>query len=285
MTVLELHADEYHADPCPVPSLNSSTARVLLEKTPAHAKAQHPRLSDLPPRKSTQTMDMGTAVHQILLKDDRIDVEAYADYKTLAARQWRDSVRAQGRVPMLEHQWEQAQDIARNVRLRIMQLDKPWAFTNGQPEVTLTWQDTYEDTWCRARLDWLRDDPYIEDLKVTGLSAEPNRWTRYLFNSGLDVQAAFYVRAVKHVKGVTPGFRWVVCESFPPYEVSIVELSEAAMAAAGAKVERALKVWAECLDTGCWPGYPPDTHIANVPAWQREEPVEGWDQDFGEVPF
>ena len=35
---------EYHADPCPAPSLSRSIAKLLVERSPAHAYAAHPRL-------------------------------------------------------------------------------------------------------------------------------------------------------------------------------------------------------------------------------------------------
>ena len=37
--------DEYHADPCPTPSLSSGIARVLWANTPMHAWFKHPRLN------------------------------------------------------------------------------------------------------------------------------------------------------------------------------------------------------------------------------------------------
>ena len=37
-------AEQYFADPCPAPSLSSSTIRRMLQWTPAHAAAFHPRI-------------------------------------------------------------------------------------------------------------------------------------------------------------------------------------------------------------------------------------------------
>jgi hypothetical protein len=41
---LDVAANDYHADPCPAPSFTQSIAKVLLEKSPAHARLAHPRL-------------------------------------------------------------------------------------------------------------------------------------------------------------------------------------------------------------------------------------------------
>lgn len=286
-TLLDLTSDEYHADPAPEPSLNSTTARILLSRTPAHAKAQHPRLSDVPiePR-SSDAMDMGTAVHQLLLKDDRVEVADFPDYRKGEARTWRDETRAAGRVPMLTHQWERAQAIADAVRERMLGLAEPTPFTAGTPEATLTWNDT-GGAWCRARLDWLRDDlTVVDDLKVTSRTADPRVWERQLFSLGYDVQAALYCRGVLNLYDVTPRFRWVVVETTPPYAASVVELSEQAMFAASVKVDTALSLWNQCMRTGEWPAYDTAVYVAEIPGWQRPREDAWGEVDVDEsVPF
>lgn len=285
MNVLELTSDEYHADPCDVPSLNSTTARLLLQKTPAHAKAQHPRLTEQPYRRDSDAFDMGTAVHQLLLRDDRVDVGDFKDYKTSAAQEWRDTVRAAGRVPMLAHRWEQAHAVAEAIREQMPGLDKPTPFTVGTPEATIVWDDL-DGAKCRARLDWLRDDlEIIDDLKVTGRTADPRQWQRMLFNYGYDVQAAFYVRGVKTLTGHVPRFRWFVAETMPPYAVAMVQLSEHAMFAANVKVDTAISMWNDCLARDDWPAYPKEIHVADVPGWQKDTSGAWADVDLETVPF
>lgn len=286
MSTLDLSSDEYHADPAPEPSLNSTTARVLLSKTPAHAKAQHPRLSDVPlePR-SSEAMDMGTAVHQLLLRDDRVEVGEFANYRTAEAQTWRDACRADGRVPMLTHQWERAQNVANAVREGVRNLPKPTPFTAGTPEATLTWQE--DDVWLRARLDWLRDDlSYIDDLKCTSKTAAPLQWQKQIWNMGYDLQAALYRRAVLNVYGTQPRFRWIVVETVPPYACSVVELSDQDMFAAEVKVDAALEIWRECMESGRWPAYPNEVHVAHAPGWAKAERDEWAEVDVDEaVPF
>lgn len=286
MSLLELSSDEYHADPAPEPSLNSTTARVLLSKTPAHAKAQHPRLSDVPlePR-SSEAMDMGTAVHQLLLRDDRVEVADFPDYRKAEARTWRDETRAGGRVPMLTHQWERAQNVAQAVREQMRRLPKPTPFTAGTPEATLTWEEN--GAWLRARLDWLRDDfTYIDDLKCTSKTANPHVWEKQIWNMGYDLQAALYRRAVLHTYDTQPRFRWVVVETAPPYACSVVELSDGDMHAASVKVDAALQIWRECMESGEWPAYPAETHVAYAPGWAKADRDEWADIEVDEaVPF
>ena len=43
--VYSLPDDAYHADPCPGPSLSSSVAKLMLDRSPLHAWHAHPRLN------------------------------------------------------------------------------------------------------------------------------------------------------------------------------------------------------------------------------------------------
>lgn len=288
MSVLELTSDQYHADDTGPgdPSLSSSIARRLLNQTPAHAKAAHPRLADIPvQRKDSAAMVMGTAVHQILLKDDRIEVLDFADFRTKAAQEARDETIALGRTPMLAHLWDRANETADAIREACSSL-KPVPFTAGQPEVTIVWDEN--GARCRARLDWLRDDhTIIWDLKCTSRSADPRTFERQLWSLGYDVQAAFYVRAVEAAFHVTPTFEWIVAETDPPYGVTRHSLSAEAMYQAGAKVDMAIQVWNDCLKTDRWPGYDDGLNVVHPPAWMRApENADAWaDVELLEVPF
>lgn len=275
MTTAILTAAEYHTDPGDTPTLNSTTARTLLLRTPAHAYAEHPRLGG-ERKESTAAMSMGTAVHQLLLRDDRVDVLDFPDWRTKAAQEAKQVSLEQGRVPMLTKDWAKAQAIADRVRQQIRGLNaRPLPFTAGTPEHALRFQDNGAE--CRALIDWLRDDrSSIDDLKVTGLTADPARWSRKLFNDGYDIQAAFYIRAVEAAYGKTPAFRWLVVETNPPYPVSIITLSEQAMFAARVKVDAAISMWNTCMATDSWPAYSPDVYVAEVPGWMKDQAADPW---------
>ena len=77
----EMTAAEYHADPCIVPSLNSSTAKVFDAESALHAHHQHPRFGGYrkPPSK---IMNFGKMCHAILLGGDRIELIKADNYKT-----------------------------------------------------------------------------------------------------------------------------------------------------------------------------------------------------------
>lgn len=282
---VDMEAGVYHDDPAGTPSLSSTVARTLLLQTPAHAKAQHPKLTDQPVWKDSLAMDTGTAIHQLLLGEDRIEVLGFTDWRTDASKQARDDVRSRGRVPMLSHQWEQATVTADAIRDQVAKLDvRPLPFTVGKREQTVVWHEN--DVICRARMDWLRDDhTVIDDLKTTGRSAAPSKWAAGLFRDGYDIQAAFYTRAIERLTGRTPVFRFVVAETAPPYGVSVIQLSEQAMFAAQVKVDTAVQLWRDCLERDEWPGYDTGVYVADPPGWMRPE-RDAWENvDTEGVPF
>lgn len=277
-------AADYHANH--EHRLSSTIARHLILKTPAHAKA----ILDGQVRFDSDAMTMGTAVHQLLLRDDRIAVLPYDNYRTKEAQAERDLYLAQGRVPMLKAKWREAREIAQHVNGQILAMGvEPTPFTKGTAEHVIRWTENGAD--CRALLDWLRDDlTFIDDLKTT-VDASPAKFARHIFNMGYDIQAAFYTRAVLRgtPKGVyqnaEPVFRWVVVETKPPYPVTIHTLSDRAMASAQVKVDTAIQLWNECTSSGVWPAYPNSVQEVDIPGWVSDAADEWADVDLEEVPF
>jgi hypothetical protein len=151
--------------------------------------------------------------------------------------------------------------------------------TGGKPEQTMVWQDAQTGVWCRARFDWLHDDlSAIDDLKTTTRSAHPEAFAKNLYSYGCDVQAAFYLRGLRTLKETPlytePKWRWVVVETSPPYGLSVVEPGPAVLELADAKVDAALKLWADCLERDSWPGYPTKVATAELPAWEEARWLE-----------
>ena len=64
--VYDLPMAEYHADPCPEPSLSSSIIRLLCSASPLHAWTAHPRLNAAYVAEESDRFDVGTAAHALL---------------------------------------------------------------------------------------------------------------------------------------------------------------------------------------------------------------------------
>lgn len=268
-----LLADDYHRDPCAAPSLSASVASILISASPAHAHAAHPKLNPDLVRTEKAHYDIGTAAHALLLEsrpfEDVVEVIDAADWRTNTAKEAALEARDNGRIPLLTHVAEQTQLMVAAARTQLAAHHAdPTPLTDGTPEQTIVWQDN--GVWCRARIDWLRDDlTAIDDLKTTSRSASPYAYTRALFNVGGDIQAAFYLRGIRALTGKSPVFRWIVIETKPPFALSIVSPGPAVLELASSKVDFALNLWRRCLETGTWPAYPPEVAYADLPSWEE----------------
>lgn len=63
----DISVEEYHADPCAAPSLSSTLAGLLLNRSPRHAWTAHPRLNPEHQSKDSKTFDIGRAAHRAVL--------------------------------------------------------------------------------------------------------------------------------------------------------------------------------------------------------------------------
>lgn len=275
MSILEIPAAQYHADQlADQPSLSASIAKLLIQASPAHARAAHPRLNPDYAKTADDRFDVGVAAHSLILEGQSvIEVVGADSWRTKDAREAREQAIQHGRVPLLAHQAADVYAMANAIRDQLAAYDMR-LFVDGKPEQTLVWDD--QGVMCRARLDWLDDDyTQIIDLKTTSRTANPDRWTRNtLYDIGCDLQAAAYLRGLEKVTGVTAVWRWVVVETSPPYALSVITPSAAVLAIGEAKWEKALGIWRRCLETDQWPAYPPELHYAELPPWIESQWLE-----------
>lgn len=261
MKLLTMPADAYHADPCSTPSLSQSMARTLLTRSPLHAWRGHPKLGGFK-REATKSMDNGTVIHDLLLNGgtlEGIDVVYHDNYRPSAAKADRDAIQAAGRIPVLQADYEELAGAAEKLKER---LDDLGISLDGQKEGVATWEERSRDgivVKCRARMDvWCAGTITVTDLKTT-VCAHPDSIGKAVSTYGYDIQRAAYTRAIKKKFGVDAKFRHIFCELTEPYLLSVVELDDAYIALGEAKWQRAVDLWAKCLSTNNWPGYPENT--------------------------
>lgn len=275
--VHQIAAETYHTDPCATPSLSASIAKILVNSTPMHAKAAHPRLNPNFERVEKAQYDIGNLAHTLILEGhaDRVKVLEFDSYKKKDAQDERDEARATGFIPVLAKDFERIELAVAAIRAQLMARDvEPALFTDGKPEQMIVWEE--RGITCRALVDWLRDDHLgVDDLKTTSRSANPVLWAnRTLWSIGADVQYAFNRRGVKAVTGKDPEFRFVLAETTPPFATGVVSLAPSATELAEAKVDRAIDRWRECMENDDWPGYPEATYYAEAPAWAELQFME-----------
>jgi hypothetical protein len=270
---------DYHADPVIQPSLSSSVAKVLVDQSPRHARYVHPRLRPPAPgevEKVSRAMDVGSAAHKILLGRGRVvDILQFDDYRKKEAQQMRDDSRRAGNVPVLAADWADVETLAKAAAEQLMERNRPSIFTKGKAEVTMVWQEK-NGVWCRSRLDFLPDDAAsaahltLPELKTTGGSSAAEDWQTTCFNSGYDIQTAFYRRGLKTLLPnlKTVEFEWIVLEQDPPHGLNIIKAGGQMEAEADEMVGLAIEMWGRCTTDNKWPGYDEEIVALDPPYWR-----------------
>lgn len=274
--VHEIGEDTYHADPCPAPSLSSSIAKLLVNKSPRHAWCAHPRLNPDYRPDNDQKFDLGSAFHTLYLGAGAqvVSIDA-ADWRTNAAKDARAAARKAGKIPMLSRQLGSAKSMVDAVKAQVDQhKEAAAAFATGLPERVITWKED-NGIWCRARLDWMPETgPAYPDLKSTEASASPEQWGRgIMFNIGCDIQDAFYRRGLRKLGICDDAFLlFVVAElEGPDHLMATHRCGMSAMAIGDRKVEIAIELWRACLERNRWPGYTQQTAWQDPPPWHDQQ--------------
>lgn len=258
--IYTIPASEYHADPCPQPSLSASIAWTMLNRSPLHCWTKSPRLNpDFEPEEKA-IFDLGKAAHNMVLRQDywreEITVIDAPDWRTKAAKEQRDEAREAGRYPLLQEQYERIDQMVRVVEHHS---HAKWAFVDGKPEQTLIWRDGDTGIWLRCRPDFMPNDPRgpWPDYKTTQ-DAKPGAWDRrFITDHGGILRAAFYEAGIRACTGVDKVTQfYVVQETAPPHAVVVRVVEDSALMDVGrAMLRKAIAVWAKCLRMNHWPSY------------------------------
>ncbi len=289
--VHDIPAEVYHADPCEQPSLSSTVARLLINRSPLHAWTAHPRLNPAHESNDSATFDIGRAAHRAVLGKGG-DYVAYpasvlsknGAASTDAAKDWAAEQRAAGRTPLKADDVDLVGQVANSVNRHLASMGI--RFDRARSELTAIAE--LDGICCRVMVDNAPSDPRLPlyDLKTT-TDASPEGAVKAVTGYGYDVQAAFYLDAWRAATGEARRMRFVLVEKTPPYAVAVVELYDhEAMVAAGkttsgneqslasdwmiharSKAAEARRIWGECLAANQWPGYPAQVAVIGQPGW------------------
>jgi PDDEXK-like domain of unknown function (DUF3799) len=265
---------EYHSDPVANPSASASILHTLYSRSPMHAYHRHPKLNPAyKPSKSTPAQAFGKAAHALAFGADNIREIDAADWRTKDAKEARASIEAAGGIALLSKDMIVAKNMVHTLRSGLKSHAVGDVFADGEPETTIVWKD--DGAWLRGRIDWWKPKQnLVVDYKTTEGSADPEQWSRNLFQLGSDFQGVLYPQGVAAItKDARPRFLYIVQEVDPPHAFSVLDLDEAAREFTTNRVAQAFHVWRDCLAKKKWPGYPP--HICHVaaPVWavKRDE--------------
>lgn len=268
--------DTYHGQAiCPGPSVSSSNLRRVLEingGSPAHMYAE----SSLNPNRlepaDNKAFILGRAAHHLMLgqphfaKSFAIRPDEFSDYRSKAAREWRDAQIVKGVTPLTGDDVEAIRGMAASLG------NHPLVKTGllaGDVERSLFWQDKKTGIWLKSRPDAIpTDSGDAADLKTTPSVS----WTdliRSITDFAYHAQAALVSEAFKVCLGLElTSFSLVFVEKKAPYCARVVMLKDSDIEL-GAKQNRlALDLIARCIAEKHWPG-PGEDHVTHIELSQR----------------
>lgn len=263
---LGLHSDlsneDYHSDKT---SLSSSGARKLLPPScPAKFRWEQDN-----PQPASKTFDYGNAAHKLVLGNGPELVLVDADtWNTKAVKAEVSAIRAEGGIPLKQHELDMVEAMAAVIRqhpLAAALLDPAY----GAPEQSGFWIDGPTGIRRRVRFDWL---PSIQSGRLivpdykTAADASEEAFQRAIDKYGYNQQAPWYEEGAQALGfgGEATELLFIVQEKTAPYLVNVIGLDYFAREIGRAKNRAAIEKFAECTDTGYWPGYA-DTDPNYVP--------------------
>lgn len=279
----QLDAETYHGDPCPAPSLSSTLARLLIDRSPLHAWTASPRLNPDWEAQDKKTFDIGRAAHREVLgagSDYAVIPESVlasnGAASTKEAKAFIAEAREAGLTPIKVEEADQVQAMAAKVSDRLAEMGI--RFEPERSELAAIAQ--IDGIWCRAMIDNVPEDPAapLYDFKTT-TDASPDACMRACMNYGYDVQAAHYRDTWRAATGEDRLFRFIFQEKEAPHEICVVELGHESLTIGQKKIARAREMWGICLRNDHWPGYPVGVHRVELPEffqakWLERESAE-----------
>lgn len=270
----DMAARDYFADCAPEPSLTQSIAKILIDKSPSHARLQHPKLNPdfHEPFEYDKALAIGNAAHKLLIgRGKEVCVIEANDFRKDDAKATRDAAIEQGYTPILAKHMRAAHDLVKAARAQLKTIGLENAFEWGHGEAVVVWQEN--GIWLRSMIDWIDNVGLVYyDLKTSGMSAAPHSVPNVMASAGWPIQAAMQERGLDAVEPKDAGrrtFMFVMVENTEPYALTVNEMSEAVMTIGRKQIDHAIRIWRTCIESGEWPAYPPIVNVPEYPGYKE----------------
>ncbi|NIQ94516.1 MAG: hypothetical protein GWN87_10090 [Desulfuromonadales bacterium] len=152
----------------------------------------------------------------------------------------------------------------------------------GANELSFAWLDPATELMCKGRADrigQIGEWPVVGDLK-TARDASRREIEKAIEKFGYHIQAAHYLDGLQTIHPVPEGnpfrrYMLFVIESEPPYLCASYEIDDIALEEGLSQRRQYMNQYAECVETGYWPGYPAGVEYVSLPAWHFKIYREG----------
>lgn len=220
----------------------------------------------------TPATDWGSLVDCLVTSPaEFLEVAAIGNFQnwlTKEAKAFRDSARADGKIPFLQSKLPHLELAANRMREHIA------ARVSGdiQYQVQLTTDIEIDGTvyQCKGLADMLVDGAELQDIKTTGQGLDDRSLRNKINDLGYHVQAAWYIDLLRANGVDSPEtFTLHFQESDFPFRTRSVILDYADIAIGREWYNHALYEWHRCVTTEVWPGQALDTMIGGLPAYAK----------------
>lgn len=266
----------YHSQCCVGPSVSSSNIRKSEDRSPLHAYREWSGNPNRKPEEDKPHFGFGRALHEVATGDreefERLFVvrpPEFDSYRTKAAQQWRAGVMLDGKTPLLPEEMEAMAGIMDqlashpNIQAGIL---------TGLIEHSIFWQDAETGIWCKSRPDVIPiGGGLVVDLKTT-TDASRRGCEKAITELGYHIQLGMVDEGLKAL-GLPPAEEYVLLfvEKADPWALNHKPLPYHDIEYGRRQLRRQLRIWAQAIETGVWPGYEDDEVAGGLQKWKREQ--------------
>lgn len=256
--------DVYHQR---LPGIVRKTALDLVNRSPAHLKAWLDGSNDA----GNEAMRFGSLFHVAALEPARFEstyviAPDFGDCRKKENKAARDAWREEnaGKTELDADDDEAIRGMVASMRAHPL---VSRMLKDGEPELTVRWNDEETGIPCKTRLDYfVRPREMIVDLKSAD-DASPEAFRRSIAKYRYHVQDALYRAGCAGAGVPAKHFVFVVVEKKPPFAIGIYTLDHEGVAAGYTAARRNIAQYAHCVRNNDFPGYSQSIETLILPPW------------------
>lgn len=230
-------------------------------------------------REPSRAMVIGTAIHAALLEPETFHnmYVLLRDVKDRRQSEYKAAVKVHGEeLVLVSSEADNVAGMQESVRAQ-PEACKALDTLTGFTELSAFIEDPDTGILLRCRYDGINTFHEALDLKKTR-DASPGEFGKSVHNYRYHVQAAMYSHIYKLITGLEmEAFKFLAVEELPPHCAMVYELDEESLQIGHLEYRRNLNTYAECIESGEWPGYDNPVQTIGLPSWainQFENNVE-----------
>lgn len=280
--------ERYHSGTlCDGPTISSSGLRTIFAESEMAYWVNSPHNPERMPQPEKQHFSIGKAVHHLVAgeadfaKHFAVLPDRFPDFKTAAAREWRDMQVAAGITVLTAKDIEDIRGMAGilpwqkgidDCGLKNNALVRDHGVLSGLIEHTFAYRE--KGIWLLSRPDAVPNSSSdFADLKTT-TDVSDDALSRTIGEYRYDMQAALCRILARNVLGIdVEHFSLVFVMKKPPYAVRVIEIHHEDIEAAEADVRLAIRAFERGMKTGKWPGpggTQEDGRTIRIKGWARD---------------